>query len=116
MAGTPFTAGPAFLLTTSENVANVTPASAATYRKIFHIHVANTNAASRALSLWRGATGAETSGTEICEGKVILANDEKDFYFPSGLRMDSTDFLVGLSSVDGTSLVITVTGESFAVS
>jgi hypothetical protein len=116
MAGVPFTAGPEFLQTTSENVTGVTPASSATYRMVYHIHVANTNAASRAVSLWRGATGAETSGTELCEGHVITGNNEYDLYWPSGLRFDSTHFLVGLSSVDATSLVITVTGESFAVS
>lgn len=111
MAGTPFKEGPEFLVTTSEDVYN--PA-ANTYSLIRHIHIANTNASARTVSLWVGATGAETNGTEIVEGKSIAGNDVYDMYFPSGLRLASTDFLVGMSSADATSLVITVTGEKYA--
>jgi hypothetical protein len=114
MAGTSWKAGPVAVATTSDDVAGVNPA-AGTYRKIFHIHVANTNGASRALSMWIGATGAEGAGTALCEGKVIAANDVFDMYFPAGLRIVAADFLVALSSVDSTSLEITVTGESFVL-
>jgi len=114
MAGVPFKAGPAFLLTTSEDVAGVTP-SANTYRLIRHIHIANTNAAARTVSLWLGLTGAETNGTEIVEGKSIAGNDVLDLYFPSGLRVATTDFLVGMAGTDATSLVITVTGDTYVL-
>lgn len=111
MPGTPFRTGPAYLATTSENVYN--PA-ANTYALVRQIHVANTNASARAVSLWLGATGAEAGGTEIIKGKSIAGNDEWNEYYPSGKKMTSTEFLVGLSSVDATSLVITVIGEIYA--
>jgi len=111
MAGTPFRDGPAFLVTTSEDV-YVPPAN--TYALVRQIHVANSNAAARAFSLWIGATGAEANGTEVAELKNVPANDYVDMYFPAGLKLTVTDFLVGLSSVDATSLAITVTGELYA--
>jgi hypothetical protein len=115
MAGTPFKAGPAFIVATSEDIAGVTPGSSLIYRLIRHIHVANTNASARTLSLWLGLTGAETSGTELIEGKSVAGADEYNMYWPAGLRVLSTDFLVGMSGSDGTSLVITVSGESYVV-
>ncbi|SRR6266511_431454 len=112
--GTAWKAGPAFLAAAAADIAGVNPA-ANTYRKIYHIHIANTNAASRTLNLYVGLTGGSLNGTEIVEGKVIAANDVYDMYFPSGLRLATTDFLSGFSSVDATSLTITVTGESFVL-
>lgn len=110
MAGTPFVDQGAIAVT-SEDL--YTP-PANTYALVRHIHVANTNAASRSVSLWRGATGAEGAGTAITEGEVITGNTTKDYYFPAGLKFTTTDFLVGLSTVDGTSLEATVTGELYA--
>lgn len=111
MTGTPFKDGPAALVTTSEDI--YVPA-ANTFALVRHIHIANTNAATRAVSLWVGATGAEAAGTALAEGVTVAANDVKDFYFPSGLKLTATDFLVGLSTVDATSLECTVTGEIYA--
>ena len=112
--GTAFKAGPAFLTASAADVAGVNPA-ANTYRKIYHIHVANKNAASRTVTLYIGATGGSASGTEIVAAKTIAPNDVYDAYFPAGLRMVAADFLSGLSSVDATSLVIEVNGEAFAL-
>jgi hypothetical protein len=113
-AGTSWKAGPALILSTVADIAGVNPA-ANTYRKIFHIHVANTNAAARTVSLWVGATGGSANGTELVEGKSIAGADVFDMYFPAGLRIVAADFLSGQSGTDGTSLVITVMGESFVL-
>lgn len=115
--GKSFKDGPEFILSTVGNIYN--PA-ANTIAKIYHIHVANTNASSRTVSLWVGATGGSANGTELIEGHTIAAagsttaDDFYDLYFPSGLTLTSSDFLTAQSSVDGTSLVITTTGELFA--
>jgi len=112
MAGTPFRDGPDFVAVA---VANIYVPAAGTYALVRHIHIANTNAASRTLALYVGATGGSANGTELCEGKVIPLNDVYELYFPSGLKLTSADFLTGVSSVDGTSLVCTITGELYVV-
>jgi hypothetical protein len=114
MAGTAWKAGPAFLAAAAADVAGVNPATN-TYRKIFHIHLTNTNAAARTVSLYIGATGGSAAGTEILKAKSIAANDVFDMYFPAGLRIVAADFLSGLSSVDATSVTIEVNGESFVL-
>lgn len=111
MAGTPFKDGPQALATTSEDI--YVPA-ANTYALVRHIHFANTAAAARTVSAWVGATGAEAAGTALVEGKSIAANDVFDMYFPSGLKLAASDFLVALSSVDATSIEATVSGEIYA--
>ena len=116
MPGTPFTSGPAFATTSIADVAGVTPSSAATYRLVRHIHFANTNASSRTISAWKGASGVGTNGTELVEGKVIAANDVFDLYFPAGKKFLSTDFLTVQAGTDSTSVTVTVDGESYAVS
>jgi hypothetical protein len=94
------------------DIAGVNPA-ANTYRKIFHIHLANAAAASATASLYIGATGGSANGTEICELLPIAASQVADLYFPAGLRIVAADFLSGLASA--TTVVITVMGESFVL-
>lgn len=114
MPGTPFNSGiPQYVPVAVANIANVNPA-ANTYRLVRHIHLANTNAASRTITLYMGLTGGSAGGTEIVKGKTIAANDLLDIYFPSGLKFTTADFLTGVSSVDGTSITIEVTGEIYA--
>lgn len=113
MPGTPFKAGPAFLTASAADVAGVNPA-ANTYRLIRHIHVANKNASARTVTLYKGATGGSASGTELAAAETVAANSHVDYYWPSGDKYTTTDFLSGLSSVDATSLVITVHGEIYA--
>lgn len=111
MANTPFKDGPAFLTTTSDDV--YVP-SANTIALVRHIHIANSNSSARTFSLWVGATGAEANGTELAEAISVAGNDVYDMYFPAGLKLTESDFLVGLSSADSTSLAITVMGELYA--
>lgn len=110
MAGKPFREGPEYIGTTGDDI--YVPGTG-TYALVYHIHVANTTGTAALVSLYIGSTGAETGGTELCKDHSIPANDEKDFYFPAGLKLATTDFLVG--DADGASeLAVTVTGELFA--
>ena len=112
MAGTPFKDGPEFLAASAANIYNP---SANTYALIRHIHVANTNAAARTLSLYVGLTAGSANGTELIEGYSIAGTETFDLYFPAGLKLVAADFLTGLSGTDATSLVITTSGELYAV-
>jgi hypothetical protein len=110
--GTAWKAGPAAMAVSATDIAGVNPA-ANTYRKIYHIHIANTAGASSTVQLFVGATGGSAAGTELVKSKTIAANDVLDMYFPSGLRIVAADFLSGIASA--TTNVITVTGESFVL-
>lgn len=107
--GKPFKEGPEFVGTTSDDIYN--PASG-TYALVRHIHLVNQDSTPRTVSLWVGATGAEADGTEILEGYTIAADNVFDMYFPSGLRLASTDFLVGTASA-ASMVIVTVTGELY---
>jgi hypothetical protein len=114
MAGTPFKAGPAaVVVTTATDIANLTPSSSATYRMVRHVHVENKTGTAATFSAYLGATGGTAAGTELVFGKDVAANDVYDMYWPSGLKMTSTDFM---SVFSGTTLALTVTvaGESYA--
>ena len=84
----------------------------AIYSVVKHIHIANKAAGAVTFSLWLGATGANTAGTELFSAHSVAAGSEFDHY--CNLKMTSTDFLVGGASA-GTSLTIVVTGESYVV-
>jgi hypothetical protein len=115
MAGTPKRiAGPAYIVATSEDI--YTPSASTIYTVITHIHVTNDDVSARTFSLYIGATGAETAGTALVEDYSLLAAGTAgaswDYY--GQLRMNSTDFLVGIAS-DATSCVITVEGYQVVV-
>ena len=111
MAGTPFKDGPAFITDASDDL--YVPASSAVYALVRHIHLVNTDSSARTVSLYVGATGAEAAGTEILKDKSIAVGDTYDLYFPSGLKLTSTDFLVGDASVTN-KVTATITGELYA--
>ena len=77
---------------------------------IKHIHVANKTGSSHTFTLYLGATGANTAGTELFLGVVVAANSVYDWY--GNLRMNSTDFLVGGADAN-TALTIEGEGEQF---
>lgn len=62
-----------------------------------HIRIVNKSGASASVSLWIGASSANTAGTEFAfQGTTVPANSFVDWY---GLvRLDSADFLVGGAS------------------
>lgn len=77
------------------------------YALLTHIRLVNKTATSATASLWLGATGANTAGTEFAfNAYPIPGNSYVDWY--GRLRMESTDFLVGGS---GTATAITFQAE-----
>lgn len=102
-------AGPAYLAASATDI--YTPPNAAVYTVIRHIHVANVTAGAITFTLYVGATGGSTGGTELFKGYSVGANSAFDYY--CALKMTSTDFLSGLAS-SGSSLTITVEGEYVA--
>jgi hypothetical protein len=102
-------AGPAFLQSTSENL--YVPSAATIYGEVRHMHFASN--AARAISVWLGATGAEVTSTALFVALPIAANATYDYYCL--LKQVSTDFLVGLSSVDATSVTYVIEGYEYVV-
>lgn len=76
--------------------------------------VTNKTAGAVTFTMYLGATGANAAGTEQFTAVSIPANTTVTFPFYGGLKMVSTDFLVGGASA-GTSLTITGMGEQFIV-
>lgn len=107
MAGTlKSIAGPAYL---SNSVANIyTPPASTIYTVIRHIHIANVTTSAATFTLYIGATGGSTGGTELFKLYSVPANGSFDYY--CNRKMLSTDFLTGLASA-GSTLVIDVEGE-----
>ncbi len=111
MPGTPKRiAGPAYLAAAAADI--YTPPAATIYTMIRHIHIANKTGTAATATLYVGATGGSAAGTELFGTKSVAANDTFDFY--TALRMDSTDFLTGLSGT-ANALVITVEGDQSVV-
>lgn len=105
MAGTvKKTFGPLALTTTlTTNVYNNT--SALIYDVIKQIHIVNKTASAATFTLYLGATGANTAGTELWTAQSVAANSSFDWY--GSLKMVSTDFLVGGA---GTATALTILG------
>jgi hypothetical protein len=104
MLNKPVRFGPVALTTTlTTNILNPTVTSLSgpvgftltqPYFLLKHIRVVNKTAGAVTCSMWVGATGANTAGTEFAfQGTIIPANSYVDWY--GALRLDSTDFLVG---------------------
>lgn len=103
------TFGPlALTTTTTTNIYNNT--SALIYDSIKQLVVTNTTAGAVTFSLWLGASGANAAGTALFSGVSIPANTTNNYYFQPGLKITSTEFLVGGASAN-TSLNITGIGE-----
>lgn len=116
MQNKPFRFGPIALTTnTTTNLLNpptasggVNAGSSAQYILLKHLRVVNKTSSAATVSLWLGGTGGNVAGTEIFwQGTSVPANSYLDVY-PVGLRLDSTDFLVGGA---GTTTALTIEGE-----
>ena len=110
-----FRFGPVALTTTlTTNILNpptatggVNAGSSPAYIVLKHIRIVNKTGSAATFSLWLGATGANTAGTEVIgQGLSVAANSSYDWY--GILRLDSTDFLVGGS---GTATALSIQGE-----
>lgn len=108
MNGTPKTiSGPAYV---GSSVADIyTPPASTIISLIRQIHLANVTTSAITVTLYRGATGGSTGGTELCKNLSIAAGEVRDLFFDD-LVMKSTDFLSGIASA-GSSIVITVIGH-----
>lgn len=107
------TFGPLALTNTlTTNVYN--QGSALIFDSIKQLVITNKTAGAVTFSLWLGATGANAAGTELFIGVSIPANSTQSYFFTPGLKMLSTDFLVGGAGA-ATSLSITGIGEQVVV-
>ncbi len=102
--------GPAYLASSATNI--YTPEAATIYTVIRHIHIANVTTGAVTFTLYVGATGGSSGGTELFKGVSVPANSYLDYY--PLLKLLSTEFLTGLASA-GSSLTITVEGELVVV-
>ena len=83
----------------------------ASYILITHIHIANKTGSAATFTLYKGATGANTAGTELFLGYSVAANSSYDWYPAGGLYLAGTNgFLVGGSGT-ATALTLTAHGE-----
>lgn len=102
--------GPAYLANAAADI--YTPAAATIYTTIRHIHVANVTAGAVTFTLYIGATGGSSAGTELFKAYSVVANGSFDYY--CALKLLSTEFLSGLASA-ATSLTIIVEGDQSVV-
>lgn len=84
--------------------------SSAMYILLHHIRVVNKSASSATFRLYIDSTGGNTAGKELAYDVAVAVGSYVDLYFPSGLRLDSADFLVGGASAS-TALTIQGYGE-----
>ncbi len=113
-----FRFGPVALTTTlTTNLLNPPTASGGTnagsssqYILLNHLRIVNKHASIAATaSLWLGATGANTAGTEFAfQGTPVAVGGSVDWYGAGGMRLDAADFLVGGSN---TATALTIEGE-----
>ena len=77
------------------------------YLVVRHIRITNKTGTAATFSLWKGATGANTAGTEVVgTAYSVAANSSFDWY--GMMRFDAADFLVGGS---GTATALTIQAE-----
>lgn len=101
-------ASPAYISNSAANI--YTPnASSSIHTVITHIHIANVTSGAITFSLYIGATGGSSGGTQLEGGYSVAANSDYDKYFSPGLDLTSSQYLSGIAS-SATSLVITVAG------
>lgn len=81
--------------------------SSGQYILLRHLRILNKTTSNATFSLWLGATGANTAGTEVVgTAMVVAANSAFDWW--GDLRLDTADFLVGGASANTT---LTIQGE-----
>jgi hypothetical protein len=122
MQSRPFRAGPIALTTTlTTNVLNPgtttggVNCTSAPYDKLTllltHVRIVNKTAGAVTFTLYLGATGANTAGTEFIGTAIsVAANSAYDWY--GRVPMSTADFLVGGASAN-TSLTLQAEGEIY---
>ena len=75
------------------------------------VHIVNTDSSNHTFSLYVSAgTGDTTSGTELAKDVVVPAKSYVDLWFPAGMSVLDTEFLVATADADN-KLVATVIGK-----
>lgn len=106
-------AGPAYIASAATDI--YTPPASTIWTDIRQVHVANKTGTAATFTLYIGGTGGSAGGTEVSGlSQNVPANDYIDLFFPSGLKLISTDFLSGVASAAST-LVVTVIGSQNVV-
>jgi len=100
----------AFIANAAANI--YAPPASTIYTIIKHIHICNVTTSACWFTLYIGATGASTAGTEIFKQYNVSANGVFD-YFTNRL-MVSTAFLVGVAQT-ASALTIDIEGEQGVV-
>ena len=81
-----------------------------TYLVLRHVRISNKTGSAATVSLWIGATGGNSAGTEFAFSAVsVPANSYVDWY--GQVRLDAADFLVGGAGT-GSALTLTAEGEA----
>ncbi len=106
MAALTALAGPAYLSNSAANI--YVPPSSSYVAKVTNLHFCNVTNATVTFTIYVGATGGSTGGTELFKTYSLPAFSTYDYPFP--FRLVSTTFLTGLASASS-SVTILVTGE-----
>lgn len=107
--------GPAYLANTNTNIYQGGGGSALIYDLISAIYLANTTASAVTATIYLGASGASTGGTELLKNVSIPANTTVPFYYSGrGLKLTSADYLVGSASSPN-AITITITSVQAVV-
>ena len=110
-----FRFGPvALTTTTTTNILNpptttggVNAGSSSQYIILRHVTVVNRTTSAATFSLWLGATGANTAGTEVIgNGRSVPPNGVVEWF--GKIRLDAADFLVGGA---GSANALSISGE-----
>jgi hypothetical protein len=103
--------GPAYIAGSNTNIYQGGGGSALIYDRVTAIYIANTDPSNAVtFTIYLGATGGSTGGTELFKGVSIPAATTVPFYFAGpGIKLTSTQYLVGSAS-SASKLTITITG------
>lgn len=88
--------------------------SALIYDSIKQINIINKTSSPHTFTAYLGASGGNVAGTEIAFQLPIPANSVVPLFFSPGLKMLSSDFIVGGADAN-TALTIVIISEQFVV-
>jgi hypothetical protein len=108
--GNAFKDGPAYIGGVAADL--FVPAASTVYALVRQIHIVNTSDSAKTVQLFIGSTGGSAGGTEIMD-ESVPANSSVDKFFPSGLKLTSTQFLSGLAGTTS-AVTCTIAGELYA--
>ena len=100
-------AGPAYIAASATNI--FTPLASGSYTTLRHLHFCNTTAVAATFTLYIGATGGSSGGTELFKTYSLAGNAVYDYY--CNRKMVSTDFLTGICETGASKITIDVEGE-----